>query len=243
MAHGERYTVLIAHRDPLVEEGLVALFGAQEEFHVLRRPIDRAGTTTAEIASIGRGVDAAVADYHNGIALSRTSLPQRGPGAVTRVVIVTASDCESEIRSAIERGVAGYFLAGTPLAEIVAGVRAVLQGARRFSAGVSERLAESLSSERLTSREEDVLELVVSGSCNKAIAKELRIAVGTVKSHLKSIFEKLQVATRTQAVAAAGRRGLLGERRVPASSRVPVARPRSFDDGARIRQQLSELSA
>ena len=76
------------------------------------------------------------------------------------------------------------------------------------------RLAESLALEPLTGREEEVLELVVQGLCNKAIGKRLGIAVGTVKSHLKSAFDKLDVESRTQAVAAVERRGLLRRSRL-----------------------------
>src|SRR5207244_6509368 len=61
----------------------------------------------------------------------------------------------------------------------------------------------------LTAREEEVLRLVVEGLCNKAISSRLGIAVCTVKSHLKSTFDKLNVESRTQAVAAVERRGLL----------------------------------
>lgn len=244
MSHGESFTVLVAHHDPLAEAGLVALFSAHEEFNAVRRPIDRVDETVTEI-DIGRcAVDVVVADYLCGIALSRLLVQQRGQKAMPKVVIVTASDSESEIRSAIERGVAGYLLIGTPLTEIVAGVRAVLRGARRYSAGVSERLAESLASERLTMREEDVLLLVVSGACNKVIARELCIAVGTVKSHLKSIFEKLRVTTRTQAVATATRRGLLRERSVhPERSDALAAAPAFAAAASRRHAGSHELAA
>ncbi|MEO9063630.1 MAG: LuxR C-terminal-related transcriptional regulator [Burkholderiaceae bacterium] len=68
-----------------------------------------------------------------------------------------------------------------------------------------------MSVEPLTAREEEVLRLVVEGLCNKSIGRRLDIAVGTVKSHLKSSFDKLDVCSRTQAMAAVERRGLLRE--------------------------------
>ena len=61
----------------------------------------------------------------------------------------------------------------------------------------------------MTARESEVLRLVVEGVGNKSIARRLTIAVGTVKSHLKAIFGKLSVESRTQAIAVAERRGLL----------------------------------
>ena len=103
----------------------------------------------------------------------------------------------------------GYLLVGCSLDDLAAGVRAVHRGARHLSPQVAARLAESISIEPLTAREEEVLRLVVEGLCNKAIGRRLGIAVGTVKSHLKSTFDKLNVESRTQAVAVVERRGLL----------------------------------
>jgi DNA-binding NarL/FixJ family response regulator len=82
-------------------------------------------------------------------------------------------------------------------------------GARYYCPQSAARLAESLTVEELTSREEEVLRLVVNGLCNKDVSRRLGIALGTVKSHLKSTFDKLNVQSRTQAVAAAERRGML----------------------------------
>lgn len=118
-------------------------------------------------------------------------------------------DREWEIRRALEHGVRGYLLVGCALDELAVGVRAVHRGARHLSTEVAARLAESVALEPLTAREEQVLRLVAEGLCNKAIGRKLGIAVGTVKSHLKSAFDKLDVESRTQAVAAVERRGLL----------------------------------
>ena len=136
-----------------------------------------------------------------------------------KVVILAGIDREWEIRSALSRGVRGYLLVGCALDELADGVRAVHRGARHLSPRVAARLAESMSVEPLTAREEEVLRLVVEGMCNKAIGRRLGIAVGTVKSHLKSTFDKLDVQSRTQAVAAVERRGLLREVPQPADSR------------------------
>jgi hypothetical protein len=85
-----------------------------------------------------------------------------------------------------------------------------------------------------------VLHLVVEGLCNKAIGRHLGIAVGTVKSHLKATFDKLNVESRTQAVAAVERRGLLrhasqranGMRACEGESM--VGRPRPFGEVAKL---------
>jgi DNA-binding NarL/FixJ family response regulator len=105
-------------------------------------------------------------------------------------------------------------------------VTALSQGQRYLAHSVSRRIADSLTRERLTTRETQVLNLLTTGSCNKAIAKELGIAVGTVKVHVKGILEKLDATTRTHAVIVAAQRGLvsqgLGE--APLQVRAPAGR-------------------
>ncbi len=109
-------------------------------------------------------------------------------------------------------GVRGYFLVGCTVDELAAGIRTAHRGAFHLSPQIASRLADSILFEALTAREEQVLRLVVEGHCNKAIGRQLGIAVGTVKSHLKSTFDKLRVESRTQAIVAVERRGLLGHR-------------------------------
>jgi two-component system NarL family response regulator len=77
---------------------------------------------------------------------------------------------------------------------------------------VAQRMADSLSRASLTSREIEVLQLVVTGESNKAIARRLNIELGTVKSHMTAIMSKLGATSRTQAAAIAAERGLVQER-------------------------------
>ncbi len=151
--------------------------------------------------------------YSQGVALAETFAGRSSRTMGPKVVVIAGIDREWEIRSALERGVRGYLLVGCSLEELVEGVRVVHRGARYLSPQVATRLAESISLEPLTSREEEVLRLVVEGLCNKAVARQLGIAVGTVKSHLKSAFDKLRVESRTQAIAMVDRRGLLSQQR------------------------------
>ena len=71
-------------------------------------------------------------------------------------------------------------------------------------------IAEHAAEESLSPREIEVLRLVVAGCANKIVARELDIALGTVKVHVKSIMTKLGARTRTEAAAVAQRRGLIG---------------------------------
>jgi DNA-binding NarL/FixJ family response regulator len=156
--------------------------------------------------------DVIVASYLHGVSLSRRLLTAKAPA---RVLVVTGIDREWEIRAALGHGVRGYLLMGCPLDELAEGVRAVHRGTRYLCSRAAARLAESMSGDPLTPREEEVLRLTVDGLCNKAIGRRLEIAPGTVKSHLKAAFQKLNVQSRTQAVAEVERRGLLS---APASA-------------------------
>jgi DNA-binding NarL/FixJ family response regulator len=193
-----RIRVRVLHRDPVASAGISVAFNNRSDFEVCRS-CDSPLPDTADVV---------VADYSQGVALAER-VDRRNHTTGPKVVVVAGIDREWEIRSALERGVHGYLLVGCSLEELVEGVRTVHRGARYLSPQVATRLAESISLEPLTSREEEVLHLVVEGLCNKAIGRRLGIAVGTVKSHLKSTFDKLNVESRTQAIAVVERRGLL----------------------------------
>ena len=209
MSADDRIKVVILHRDPVARAGLSATFSryADLDVQVTTGELD---AMPAETGTTSRWQDhVVVADYSQGVALAAQGGRSPNRGSWPKIVIVAGNDRECEIRSALQCGVHGYLLVGCELDELVAGVRAVFRGARHLSPQVAARLAESISVEALTAREEQVLRLVVDGLCNKAIGRRLGIAVGTVKSHLKSTFEKLSVESRTQAVEAVKRRGLL----------------------------------
>jgi DNA-binding NarL/FixJ family response regulator len=199
----DRIRVRVVHADPIAHAGLAAACRRYSDLEVQDAPF------RAELDRFSAEV--VVADYANGVALA--SRCARNLAASPKVVVIAGIDREWEIRNALERGVRGYLLVGCAFDELAAGVRAVHRGARHLSPQVAARLAESVSRDPLTAREEEVLRLVVEGLSNKAIATRLGIAVGTVKSHLKPIFDKLQVQSRTQAVAIVERRGLLGAAR------------------------------
>ncbi|HEY6893161.1 MAG TPA: response regulator transcription factor [Rhodanobacteraceae bacterium] len=233
MSNAAPIKVLVIHDDPLMRAGLIASLQSYSDIAPLSAEFDR---IEAWLNGLPYGpVDAhvVVANYSNGIRLAEALSQPSALRVAPKILIVTASDTECDIRIAIERGVAGYLLAGCPLDQLAIGVRTLHRGGRHFSSGVMQRLAESMATEPLTGREEAVLQLVVDGLCNKAIAARLGVALGTVKTHLKAVFDKLGVQTRTQAVITVARRGLLRRReRAPAvtasSESLPVGTTRSF---------------
>ena len=211
MTTGDRIKVLVLHADPIAQAGLAATFGKYPDLEIqdAANPLEREATHGSRLEC---SADVVVADYANGVALAARAT--RDPTISFKVMVVAELDREWEIRNALERGVRGYVLAGCALETLAAGVRAVHRGVRHLSPQVAGRLAESISREPLTFREEQVLRLLAAGLSNKAIANRLAIAENTVKSHLKSIFDKLDVQSRTQAVAAVGQRGLLDPARL-----------------------------
>lgn len=93
--------------------------------------------------------------------------------------------------------------------ELETAIKTVHVGSRHIPAMIAERLAERMASSDLTSREMEVLELIVRGQSNKEIAASLKITEATVKSHINNILSKLGVTDRTQAATTALQRGLV----------------------------------
>jgi two-component system NarL family response regulator len=126
-----------------------------------------------------------------------------------RLIILTTYDGDEDIYRSLQAGAQGYLLKDMFFEELEDAIRKVHAGARRIPAQVAERLAERMGSSDLTGREIEVLEQIVAGNSNKAIAQRLNISEATVKSHINSILSKLGVSDRTQAATTALQRGLV----------------------------------
>jgi two-component system NarL family response regulator len=127
----------------------------------------------------------------------------------TKVLVLTTYDNEEDIFQALEAGARGYLLKDTTKEELVEAVRQVNLGERCLPQHIASRLADRLIRPCLSPREMDVLRLVCRGRSNKEMAAAMFISEETVKSHMKSLFMKLNVHDRTEAVAVAFQRGLI----------------------------------
>lgn len=194
--------VLVLHAEAIVGFGLAAALGAQAGFEV------QVGALPDSSHADG-GFDVVVCDYDTGLGLARAARQQSPQRNAARLLLMTAQDREQAVRQALECGVHGYMLQGCPVDEFVTGVRTLARGQRFLSLAVAQRMADSMTREALTCRESEVLDLLACGQCNKSIASDLQIAVGTVKAHVKAIMSKLEASSRTQAVSVAVQRGLV----------------------------------
>jgi DNA-binding NarL/FixJ family response regulator len=126
-----------------------------------------------------------------------------------RLIVLTTYDGDEDIYRSLQAGAKGYLLKDVFFEELEAAIKTVHAGSRHIPAIIAERLAERMASSDLTSREMEVLELIVRGQSNKAIAASLKISEATVKSHINNILSKLGVTDRTQAATTALQRGLV----------------------------------
>ena len=133
----------------------------------------------------------------------------RREDASARIVILTTYDSDNDIYRAIKAGAKGYLLKDARREELVDCIRKVNGGETCIPPALMQKLVTGISSEPLTDRETEVLQLLAQGKSNKEIAAKLFISEFTVKGHLRSIFTKLNVLSRTEAISAATRRGLV----------------------------------
>ena len=125
------------------------------------------------------------------------------------VVMLSTHDGEEDIYRSLQAGARTYLLKTAARNELIETIRAVHAGERPISPMVGARLAKRITRPNLTSREMDVLGLIVKGRSNKDIATELAIATVTVKLHVSHLLAKLGVNDRTQAGTTALQRGII----------------------------------
>jgi len=133
----------------------------------------------------------------------------RREDASARIVILTTYDSDNDIYRAIKAGAKGYLLKDARREELLDCIRKVNAGETCIPPALMQKLVTGLSSEPLTDREAEVLQLLAHGKTNKEIGAKLFISEFTVKGHLHNVFTKLNVLSRTEAIAAATRRGLV----------------------------------
>ncbi len=206
--HDHAIRVFVSHRNQLIQSGLASALNGDQEFSVrqcggdpiLRHQLDGHGERTAVV----------VGDYQWAIDL----LERKSPGShhAEVAVVVVGGDSEREVREALAQGARGYLTTDCSFEEVAEAVREASLGRTHLCRRAGQRIAESLSNDSLTARENDVLQLMAKGLSNKSVARHLDLSVGTVKCHVRGLMAKLRVDNRTHAVVVAERRGLIPSR-------------------------------
>ena len=206
-AKKERIRILIADDHSVVREGLVSLVKRKSDMVVVAE------------ASNGREAVELWKEHRPDVALLDLRMPELdGVGAIkeireldeyAHIVVLTTYDGDEDIYRAIKAGAKAYLLKDTARDALVDTVRRVRAGETYLPPQLAAKLAERVSGQALSPREIEVLQRMAVGKSNKEIGTELFISEGTVKTHIKSIFSKLDVVSRTEAVATATRRGLI----------------------------------
>ena len=123
----------------------------------------------------------------------------------TQILMFTIYNDQEQIFRALEAGASGYLLKSTPPEALISALHEVKNGGAPMTGEVARKVIQSFHKapaveDPLTPREEEILQLLAKGLVTKEIASSLDISADTVNSHLKHIYEKLHVRTRTEAV-------------------------------------------
>jgi len=199
--------LIIVEDHPDFRTLLTDLVGFSEEFTVAG-----AFGSVEELASVKSRPDLVLMDIGlpgqsglEGLKLVKSQFPS------TRVVMLTNLSDDDLIYTAITEGADGYLLKSTAPEGILSAIRETLTGGASLTPSIARRVIETFSLRKkqpepgagLSGRETEVLQLLVRGMNHKRIAEQLFISPETVRNHIKAIYEKLQVHTRSEVVARA----------------------------------------
>jgi DNA-binding NarL/FixJ family response regulator len=207
MSPTEKIKIMVVDDHPLMRVGITAIINARTDMSV--------------VAQAGTGEEAVVLFERHKPEITLMDLRLPGMSGVeaivairlksshARFIVVTTYDGDEDIHRALEAGAQGYIIKGMPYQTLVDALQKVHSGGRFLPPPVARALASRLPHSDLSSRELEVLHLLVGGNSNKDIAHVLGITEATVKCHVSTILMRLDVEDRTQAVVAALQRGLV----------------------------------
>ena len=205
--NGGSIRILIAEDHTVVRDGLVAIIRQERDLTVVADTGD--GQQAVELWKQHRP-DVTLMDLRMPVLDGVNAIYQIraiDPGA--RIIVLTTYDGDEDIYRGMRAGARSYLLKDVRREELFQCIRAVHAGRTYMPPAIAAKLAERMPAEALTPREHQVLQLLAEGKPNKLIAADLSITEVTVKSHVQSLFRKLNVLSRTEALAVATRKGLL----------------------------------
>jgi DNA-binding NarL/FixJ family response regulator len=210
-AEQARVRVLIVDDHPLMREGMRALIASTPDLEVVAEAGD--GEAARREAALSRP-QVVVMDLRmpgtNGVDATR-SIVATVPEA--RVLVLTMFEDDESVFAAMRAGAYGYLVKGAVQEEILRAIRSVAAGHAVFGPSVARRIVDVFADARprptagepaafpeLTPREREILDLIAAGRSNSAIAETLVISRKTVSNHISSIFAKLRLIDRAEAI-------------------------------------------
>ena len=199
--------ILIADDHSLMRVGLKALFSHQKDMTVIGEACD--GLEAVRLAD-SLDPDIIVMDLMmpklDGADATRRILDVSPD---SKIIILTSYGTSDDLVRAISNGVKGVMIKSDPIEEIVEAVRTVYANGESFPREVRQLVDETPKPAILTERQKEILQSATRGLTTEDIAKQLDISVSCVLKHFTSIFRKLDVANRTEAITVAVRKQLL----------------------------------
>jgi DNA-binding NarL/FixJ family response regulator len=214
-AHDEPIRILIADDHPVFRDGLRGLVDRAPDLQLVGE-----ATTGTEAVALADRTDPA-------LVLMDISMPQMTGIEATRriladhpavgVLILTMSEDDESLFAAMRAGARGYIPKDADSDELLRAIRAAAVGEAIFGASIARRMMTFFAAgargpadpfPELTEREHEILELIAGGRSNGEIAQRLGITGKTVRNHVANVFNKLQVADRSQAIVRAREAGL-----------------------------------
>lgn len=215
MRHDGSIRVALVEDKRVIREGLGEILGRSDG-------IDCVGTYASVEQALpgldGSPCDVLLLDIHlpgmSGVEGVRAVL-ERFPD--TRVLMLTVYEEEDKVFDSIRNGACGYLLKKTPPRQIVEAVRQAVEGGSPLSPEIARRMVEHFRrggapprpEATLTDQERELLRLLAEGHSYAAAAERMGISINTVRDHVRSLYEKLHVHSKSQAVSTALRRGLI----------------------------------
>ena len=221
----ERIRVLVADDHPVFRRGMRAILGAEPDIELVGEATDG---EEAVVRALELRPDVILMDLNmpkvSGIEATRRIL-EASPD--TAILMLTMFEDDDSVFAAMRAGARGYVLKGADGAETLRAIHAVAGGEAIFGPTIARRLSEyfaapggdhkttsSKAFPDLTEREHEILSLIAEGYTNTTIASRLYLSPKTVRNYVSSIFTKLEVADRPQAIVRAREAGL-GREEVP----------------------------
>lgn len=203
----DKIRILIADDHDTVLEGLVSIINRQQDMLVVAEARDG-----SEAVTLWQQMqpDVTLLDLRMPVMDGVQAIEAiHRIDAVARIIVLTTFDTDNEIFRAIKAGARGYLLKDIRRVDLIDCIRRVYNGETCIPPQLAAKLASNMSKPALTDREQQVLAMLASGKSNKEIGSRLYISETTVKTHLRNIFTKLNVISRTEAISAATKRGLV----------------------------------